>query len=146
VDIVELLKTNGWTPRKPATEDEILRLKEAFKIDLPRDYEQLMRASNGCSLEGFEAPLIIWSVMEVLALFREHDLYENIPQSLIFGGDGGGTDYCFDLRSKNDQGSYDVFFVKEDESFYDRVFFRTSSLTDMVVRIVNNENINHEIR
>jgi len=84
--------------------------------------------------------------MEVLALFREHDLYENIPQSLIFGGDGGGTVYCYDLRTKNDKGNYDVFFVKEEEAYYDKIFFRTSSLTELVEKIVKNEKLNVENR
>jgi hypothetical protein len=145
VNIVELLRKNGWTPRKPAPEDEIRRLKETFQIDLPEDYEQVLLASNGCSLYGFQTPLVIYSITEVLALFREHDLYENIPHSLIFGGDGAGTIYCYDLRAKNDQGSYDVFFVKEDEAYYEKIFFRSPSLTDIVIRITNNENINLDI-
>lgn len=143
---VELLSQNGWTPRKPATESEIQQLKETFKVELPPDYEELLARSNGCSLYGFEAPLIIWSIREVLAQFREHDLYEEIPESLIFGGDGGGTLYCYDLRRKNDRGSYDVFLVKEDEAFYDKIFFRTSSLSELIERIVNNERVNHDVR
>jgi len=144
MSILKVLSENNWRPRNPATEEEITRLKEAFQIDLPADYEEVLRTSNGCSLHGFKTPLIIWSIMEVLAHFREHDLYENIPHSLIFGGDSGGIIYCYDLRSKNSQGSYDVFLVYEDDSQYDKSFFRTSSLTDMVDRIVKNEEITRE--
>jgi len=146
VNIVDLLKHHNWIPRKPATEDDVRQLKEKFKIELPNDYESLLQTSNGYSLSGFETPLIVWSTMEVLALFREHDLYENIPQSLIFGGDGGGTVYCYDLRTKNDKGNYDVFFVKEEEAYYDKIFFRTSSLTELVEKIVKNEKLNVENR
>ena len=142
MNILELLSKNGWTPRKPATEEEIRRLKETFKVELPEDYEQVLTASNGCSLYRFKTPLIVYSIIEVLALFREHDLYENIPQSLIFGGDGGGTVYCFDLRSENSLDSYDVFFVREDDTGYDKAIFRTPSLTDTVLKIINNEKIN----
>jgi hypothetical protein len=142
INIVELLRENGWTPRKPATEEDILRLKECFKVDLPEDYEQVLRASNGCSLYGFKTPLIVYSIVEVLALFREHDLYQDIPQSMIFGGDGGGTLYCYDLRSVNSQGSYNIFFVREDDIGYDKIIFQSPSLTDTVFKIINNEKIN----
>ena len=143
---LELLKQNGWNPRRPTPTEEIEKLKIAFVVDLPRDYEEVMLNSNGCSLSSFQAPLIIWSTIEVLALFREHDLYEHIPETLIFGGDGGGTLYCYDLRTKNSEGAYDVILVKEDEAVYERIFFRTSSLSELVQDIVNNEPINRDIR
>src|ERR1051325_12019202 len=101
--IIQLSAANRWRPRKAAADEEIKKLAAAFKIELPRDYEQLLRESNGCSLEGFDTPLIIDSIFEVLALFREHDFYQEIPEVLFFGGDGGGTMYCYDLRAKNDQ-------------------------------------------
>jgi hypothetical protein len=142
INIVELLHKSGWTPRKPATEKDILSLKERFKIALPQDYEEVLRASSGCSLYGFKTPLIIYSIIEVLALFREHDLYEKIPQSLIFGGDGGGTLYCYDLRSTDSEEGYNVFFVREDDIGYDKIIYQSPSLTDMVLRIIDNEKIN----
>ena len=143
---LELLKQNGWNPRKPAPPEEIQKLKDAFKIVLPSDYEELMLNSNGCSVYQFEATLIIWSTIEVLALFREHDLYKGIPESLIFGGDGGGTLYCYDLRTKDEKGSYGVFLVKEDDALYDEIYYRTSSLTELLRHIVNNEPVNLRIR
>jgi SMI1 / KNR4 family (SUKH-1) len=143
--IIELLSMNQWIRHRPATDEELAKLAAAFKVQLPADYEQLLRESNGCSLEGFDTPLIVYSIGEVLALFREHDFYEEIPEVLFFGGDGGGTMYCYDLRAKNDHGTYDVVFVKEDAGTYDRIFFRSPSLTDVVTRIVNNEDLNTEI-
>jgi hypothetical protein len=141
-NIVELLCENNWESRKPATAEELLRLRECFQVDLPEDYEEILRVSNGCSLYGFNTPLIIFSIREVLALLREHDLYESIPQSLIFGADGGGTLYCYDLRSKNNNGSYNVFFVREDEISYEKMIFRSPSLTDTISQIIHGNKIN----
>ena len=142
---LELLKQNGWNPRVPAAPAEIQKLQDAFKVALPDDYEEVLLNSNGCSLYEFKSPLIIWSTIEVLALFREHDLYQDIPESLIFGGDGGNTLYCYDLRTKDDKGSYEVFLVKEDDALYDEIFYRTLSLTELVQHIVNNEPVNKRV-
>ena len=60
-------------------------------------------------------------------------------------GEGNETMYCYDHRAKNDHGIYDVVFVKEDAASYDRIFFRSPSLTDVVTRIINNEDISTEI-
>ena len=99
-NLIEKVTKNGWQARKPAAREEIDQLREKFKIALPEDYEQLLNYSNGGSLYGFRTPFILYSITEVLALFREHDLYESLPASLIFGGDGGGTIYTYDLSSK----------------------------------------------
>lgn len=93
---------------------------------------------------GKATPFIVYTVVEVLALCRENDLYKYIPQSLIFGGDGGGTIYCFDLRPG--QGKQ-VFFIREEDAGYDpnaysNIVFSGTTLTDTMYRIINNEKLN----
>jgi hypothetical protein len=142
INIVEILHDNNWDTSKPAREEDLLQLKKSFKVDLPEDYEKLLQQSNGSGLYGFKTPLTIFTIREVLALFREHDLYKKIPQSLIFGADGGGTLYCYDLRSKNEEGSYNVFLVREDDIGYEKMIFQSPSLTDTILRIIDGEKIN----
>ena len=136
--IKELLQHNGWKERSPATDEDINHLKEKFRVSLPDDYEQLLRFSNGGSLYGFSTPFIVYSPVEVLALYKEGDLYINIPKALIFGGDGGGTLYCFDLRID----PHPVFFVREDEISYDDAIYKAASLTDTIQKVINNEKLN----
>lgn len=135
--IVQLVSENGWNGRKPATEEELQTLIKNFG-SLPDDYLALMRFSNGGSLYGFSTPLIVYSVIEVMALFSEHDLYENIPGTLIFGGDGGGSIYCFDLRNDDKK----VIVFREDTDGYDDLVNSVGSLTEMVMGIIKNERIN----
>jgi hypothetical protein len=132
------LEKNGWKKRTPATEKEIESLQLAFGITLPEEYLAILQYSNGGSLYGFQTPLIVYAISEVLALHHEHDLYESIPESLIFGGDGGGTIYAFDLRSKNHQ----VLFFREDYTSYDNIVFQANRLSEVVKKIIDNEKIN----
>ena len=80
-DLIALLSTQEWTQDRPATEQDIQTLEAAFG-QLPEDYRTLLLHSNGGSLHGKKTPFIAYSAREVLALFREKDLYKYIPQSL----------------------------------------------------------------
>lgn len=137
INLVETLVQNGWQTRKPATPEELAQLKEKFQIDLPADYELLLQFSNGGSLYGFATPFILYSLIEVLALFREHDLYDFLPASLIFGGDGGGTIYTYDLSSQ----PYRVVFYREKEPA-DQIIYQGKSLTDILLKVIGNEKMN----
>ncbi len=111
---------------------------------LPADYRALLAATDGCGLSGFKTPLNVFSVREVLALHREHDLYTLVPQSLIFGGDGGGVLFAFDLRPGRAQRVFAI--LQEDACFspdaYERLLFEGSTLTDLLERIINGEKLN----
>lgn len=140
--IIELLQKNAWRPNKIVLPEEIAGLEKKFGIRLPQDYKDILLFSNGGSLYGFRTPLIIFSIREVLALYREHDLYTDIPDTLIFGGDGGGTLYVYDLRVKNEQGKYPVFFVREDEIGYDASIYDAPDLTSIIRTIIDKQKIN----
>lgn len=141
--IIDLISIPDWDKQDPASPQDLQLLEAAFG-PIPEDYKALLLFSNGGSLYGKKTPFIAYSVTEVLALFREKDLYKYIPQSIIFGGDGGGTIYCFDLRAG--QGQH-VFFIREEDAGYDpdaykNIVFNGTTLTDTLQRIVNNEKLN----
>jgi hypothetical protein len=136
-DLVSVLERHGWQGHVPASGAELSALEAVFG-PLPPEYEALLRHSNGGSLAGFKTPLIVFHTTEVLALHREHDLYEAVPRSLIFGGDGGGTVYLFDLRGP----ARPVLFLREDRLRYDAVVFEAAGLGEVVDRIVRGEKLN----
>lgn len=136
--IAELLQNTNWWLRSPTTDEELQSLRDAFGTTLPGDYEAFLRLSNGGSLYGFATPLIVFAVSEVLALFREHDLHENIPLSLIFGGDGGGTIYAFDLRHKDKP----VLFFREDRAQQYNAIYQTENLLQLINDVIENKQIN----
>lgn len=141
--LLSLLTGPHWNKQSPASPESVAALSAAFGA-LPAEYEALLAFSDGGSLTGRATPFIVYSVTEVLALFREHDLYRYIPRSLVFGGDGGGTIFCFDLRPGKEQR---VFFTREEEAGYEpevysRLVFEGTTLTDTIERVLNNEKIN----
>ncbi|SFW12325.1 SMI1/KNR4 family protein [Chitinophaga sancti] len=142
-ELINMISTQEWDSQNPAAASAIESLEAAFGA-IPEDYKALLLFSNGGSLYGKKTPFIVYSVAEVLALFKEKDLYKYIPQSLIFGGDGGGTIYCFDLRPDKGQ---QVFFIREEDAGYEpnaysNIVFSGTTLTDTIQRIVNNEKLN----
>ena len=139
--IKELLEKNKWCGSKSSSQNDIDLIEATFKTTLPNDYKELLQFSNGGALEGFETPFIIYTIKEVIILFKEYDFYKNIPNSLIFGGDGGGTLYCHDLRNEKAT----IFFVKEDNIDYEKSIFRSSTLTSTILKIINNEKLNLEM-
>lgn len=138
--ISELLLKNGWKSHKEASIQEIEMLKKTFGIDLPEDYEELLLKSNGGSLYGFNTPINIYSIKVVIALYMEFDYYTNIPKSLIFGGDGGGKIYTFDLRKDNKP----VLIFDQGDTRYDNIIYETESITRMVKDVVQNKIINYK--
>ena len=141
--LVELLKRHRWDANTPATPEALGNLAATFGA-LPADYRALLVEADGCTLRGFKTPLIVFSIREVLALHREHDLYTHVPQSLIFGGDGGGVLFAFDLRPGRGQR---VFAVLEEDTraapdAWERLVFEGTTLTDLVERIVAGEKLN----
>jgi hypothetical protein len=145
--IVELLKRHDWNAHPPATEEMIRDAERKFGVArFPPDYRELLLFSNGGSLEGFATPVILYNLRRVLALFREHDLYEEIPDSIIFGGDGGGTVYAYDLRRRGRTAQRPIFVVRELESSYDKILSRSANLTRMMLSVIDNEEVNERQR
>lgn len=141
--IQELLSHPKWSKRLPATADEIKAMEDRFG-PLPADYKALLEQSNGGSIYGFSTSFIVWSTKEVIQHHKEGDYYEYIPASVIFGSDGGGTIYCFDLRPGKDQS---VFFIRHEISSsepdaYEHIEFEGTTFTDTVRRVLNNEKLN----
>ena len=84
-----------------ATEQSLLTLSERAGIKFPHQYIEFMRFSNGA--EGAIGPnnyLVIWPVNEIEELNEGYGVNEFAPGLILFGGDGGGTAYAFDARSK----------------------------------------------
>jgi len=141
--LLALLQSHGWKGNIPVVPGEVETVAQRFGIArLPPDYQEVLTHSNGGSLYGFKTPLILFSVQEVLQLYREHDLYSHMAGSLIFGADGGGTLYAYDLRIHRESGAYQVFFVREDDSGYDKAIFRAPGLFSVAVRIIQGDKLN----
>jgi hypothetical protein len=70
-----------------------------LKVELPHDYREFLRASNGG--EGFVGQnyIALWRAEELKTLNDGYDVGQFAPGLLLFGSDGGGEAYAFDTRA-----------------------------------------------
>ena len=84
--------------REPSADQRILTELTSFaSSDLPLDYVELLKSSNGASgwLRG--RYLIVYAADEVIAINRANATVKCVPGRLIFASNGGGTSYLLDL-------------------------------------------------
>jgi hypothetical protein len=91
-----LAKFNGNPPAGVA----VIRQAEAeSRVRLPDDYAEFLQQMNGG--EGFvgNAYVILWRIEELLEMNLGYQVAEFAPGLFVFGSDGGGEAFAFDLRS-----------------------------------------------
>ncbi|WZO98912.1 SMI1/KNR4 family protein [Isosphaeraceae bacterium EP7] len=91
----------GWTNHEPPADPaEIAALRTDSGIELPEDYLDLLRLSNGGGgpLDVEPGWFQIWPAGDVLPLNRNHEVQQSIPGLIGFGSNGGGELLAFDTR------------------------------------------------
>jgi hypothetical protein len=91
-----------WHAKTPSSEAEIAQLVSQAKAQLPTEYVELLRLTNGGEGPLALSPLYfqLSSVKECLELFHNNQqLLEQFPRFMFFGSNGGLELIAFDLRS-----------------------------------------------
>jgi SMI1 / KNR4 family (SUKH-1) len=89
-----------FKPNPPATSASIARCQAELKFSLPADYVQFLLRMNGG--EGFlseNAYLVLYPVEELAETNAGH-VSKFAPEMFIFGSDGAGEAFAFDIRSE----------------------------------------------
>ena len=83
----------------PAVLSLIQKFEAASDIGLPDDYLEFLQKANG--VEGWigDAYVMLWRVEELLERNSAYRVAEYARGFLLFGSDGGGEAFAFDLRS-----------------------------------------------
>ena len=88
-----------------------------FNLNLPNDYNVLLRKHSGVNLYGTEINGIIQipnlglTSLEQSYLFEHYEVENIMPLYLIpFSPDGGGNHYCFDTKFNNNTSCPIVFW------------------------------------
>jgi hypothetical protein len=97
VDAAHLL--DRFSANAPAPESEIERFRIEAGFALPDDYLDFMRRADGGEGIIGEAYVILWRLGELLELNKAYEVDEYAPGLFLFGSDGGGEAFAFDLRS-----------------------------------------------
>jgi len=91
-----LAKFNG----NPPTDTSSLRkLESDAGFCLPEDYAQFLQQTNGG--EGFigSTYLILWCVGDLIEMNEAYQVADYAPGLFLFGSDGGGEAFAFDMRT-----------------------------------------------
>ena len=85
----------------PLPIEEIKMFEKTTGIMLPKDYTEFLMTGNGG--EGFigdNAYIILWKLNELIELNSAYNVKDYAPGLLLFGSNGGGDAYAFDMRNK----------------------------------------------
>lgn len=87
-----------WQFNQGASERAIRSAITSLGRPLPADYVQFLHNHDGG--EGFVGDnyLILWRAEELSTFNREYEVARYAPGLFLFGSDGGGEGYGFDLR------------------------------------------------
>lgn len=83
----------------PANQAELDQFEAESGVRLPPDYFEFLRRSNGG--EGFigNAYAILWRIGELTTMNESYQVKDYAPGFFVFGSDGGGEAFAFDMRT-----------------------------------------------
>jgi len=102
MNVRDILQQPGrkWRAEAPAAETDIAMLVSEAKIELPGEYLDLLRFSNGGEGPLALPPLYfqLYAVRECIDLCLNEEILHRFPTLLFFGSNGGLESIAFDLR------------------------------------------------
>jgi len=86
---------------EPATQNAIDEFQRVSGLKLPQDYVRFLMMSNGAEgIIGTKAYVMLWRLEELIELNEAYNVQEYAKGLFLFGSDGGGEAYAFDIRSQ----------------------------------------------
>lgn len=117
----DLLETN-WHRQPPADAAIVQELLIQSELNLPKDYLDYLRFSNGGDgdLGDRVGWCSLWPAEEVIQLNRDYEIQQWVPGFFCIGSDGGGEAFVFDTRTPAPWKLYKIPFVclAEDEAMF----------------------------
>src|SRR6266853_5251695 len=100
---------------RPVRPDEIEAFKQEAAIPLPSEYLEFLRFTDGGeSFIGPNSYAMLWKIDELLRFNREYEVPEYAPGLFLFGSNGGGEAFAFDLRAEGGNPVVSVPFIGMD--------------------------------
>ena len=89
---------------RPVSSDEIEAFEREAAIPLPSEYLEFLRFTDGGeSFIGPNSYAMLWKIDELLRFNREYEVPEYAPGLFLFGSNGGGEAFAFDLLAEGTQ-------------------------------------------
>jgi hypothetical protein len=95
--MIHFEKFNG---NPPATCEAVKQFALHAKVILPNEYSRFLQKFDGG--EGFigKSYIILWRLADLLKFNNSYRVSDYAPGLFLFGSDGGGEAFGFDLRSE----------------------------------------------
>jgi hypothetical protein len=82
----------------PASIETILQTENKLGVKFPIGYIEFMLFSNGCEGTIGESYISIWPIEEIIDANENLEVEKYTPGLVLFGSDGGGEAFAFDMR------------------------------------------------
>jgi hypothetical protein len=92
---------NDLQLNEPARLQAIIDVENKLGIEFPIDYKEFLLFSNGCEGSIGESYICIWPIEELIEANEASEVDEYTPGLVLFGSDGGGEAFAFDMRNNN---------------------------------------------
>ncbi len=88
---------------RPAVSDQaIIDFEKSSRLNLPYAYKEFLKITNGGEgWIGNNSYVIFWMLEDLDKLNKSYATNEFAPGLLLFGSNGGGEAYAFDIRSES---------------------------------------------
>jgi hypothetical protein len=97
----EKLLGEHFNANAPAATEDIAATERSLQKSLPVDFCEFLQVSNGGEGAIGESYLMLWTVEELGEYNEAYQVDEYAPGLLLFGSDGGGEGYAFDMRTSS---------------------------------------------
>jgi len=84
--------------KAPVTIASLKSFEEESSIRLPDDYKSFLQEANGGEGLIGEAYAVLWPIEYLLTANEDYEVAEYAPGLFLFGTDGGGEAFAFDMR------------------------------------------------
>ncbi len=91
---------SNFNGNAPVSTLQVLEFEELTGVHLPNEYSDFLQSCNGG--EGFIGPnayVIFWQLGELMEMNTAYEAEEYAPGLFLFGSDGGGDAFAFDMRN-----------------------------------------------
>ncbi|WP_153242676.1 SMI1/KNR4 family protein [Frateuria defendens] len=92
---------SNWALNGPVAVESLRSVESALGRHLPHGYRDFLQKNDGG--EGFISDnyVILWRAEELIEFNREYEVEKYAPGLFLFGSDGGGEGYGFDMREQD---------------------------------------------
>jgi hypothetical protein len=99
----------------PAGENAIKEAEDALGSEFPADYSEFLLEANGGEGTVGISYIVLWPAEDIARMNEAYGVGEFAPGLAVFGTDGGGMAYAFDMRD-NEKSIVEVPFIGMDLS------------------------------